>query len=148
VRNRPLRESADAFFEAEADPDLRLLLQTLDNQLGGLGRYILMLPNSTQPRLDIQVQAIAAIGRARELLGLYNGDYALLEDIDPGSSRSLSVLIGGREATVGQLARATADHFQVPVRKLRFALPQSERLTWDELRGFVDWGTRRRVPLR
>lgn len=148
IRNRPSRSVTDALFAAETLPELRPILENVEERLGPNRRFLLLTPHPQGAPLDLQVQAIAGAGGARNLTGLFHGEQPLLQDAPRGSPRSLQVLMGSNEGRVADLARLVSDYFEIPLRKLRLGLPQSERITWDELRGFVDWGTHRRVPLR
>jgi hypothetical protein len=148
LRDKPVEGVLNDLFSIQTQPDLRAAVDAIDVALTGHKQYYLLTPESTAPSASLTVTGRSGEAGAMHITSVLNGEHELLQDVAPDSPRSLVKIFAGELATVDQFRTALARYFRVPILQLDLNLVRSQRLAWDNLAGFVDWGARSRTILR
>jgi len=148
IRDKPLEGVLPVLFSVQSDPDLRPVVDALDAALSNHKPHYLLTPDVTAPTASLTITGKTESGATR-LTGVLNGEHPLLEDVQSGSSRSLvRVFAGATSATADEFRTVLAKYFRVSVSQVDLNLVRSQRLAWDDLVGFVEWGARSHTVLR
>lgn len=149
LRNRPLAVPLPDLFGVQVLPALKPAVEALNVRLGPSRRFFLLTPDAAVPVVSLSVTTARDEDERQKLRGIYYETVPLLEDVEPGSERSLSRLLGGAmEATGADLRRVLSRYFRVPEAQMDLGRSRFEVIGWDELTGLVDWGVESGLQLR
>jgi hypothetical protein len=149
LRERPLFGGLDDLFFAQSSPDLKGVVEALDAELSPHKRFFLLTPEASAPQIALTIAGDRQPDGSLRVASILNGACSLLQDAPRNSPRSLtSNFAGALSATADQLKTVLARYYRAPVAQINLNLLGSQRISWDDLTGFVDWGTRVRTTLR
>jgi hypothetical protein len=148
IRDRPLEGALADLFSIQTEVDVRSAIDALDGAIGTFKNRFLLTPDVSGAKASLTVTGDPDPGGGIQLTSILNGEHSLLQDVQPGSPRSLAAIFGKNSATAEEFRFELARYFRVPVSQLDLNLIRSLRLSWDDLTGFVQWGARTRTILR
>jgi PIN like domain len=148
LRDKPLEGALTDLFSVQSQPEMRSIIDALDGMLGSYKSHFLLSPEISAPRASLTVAGDRSDGGGIRINSILNGEHPLLQDVGPGSARSLAAIFGKGSATADEFRVVLARYFRVPTAQLDLNLIRSLRVSWDDLTGFVQWGARTPTTLR
>ena len=139
----------DDLFAGQSAPDLKNIVDALDAELSYHKRFFLLTPEVSSPQIALTITGDRQQDGSLRVTSILNGAYPLLQDAPRNSPRSLtSNFTGAFSGTADQFKTVLARYYRAPVAQIDLDLLRSQRISWDDLTAFADWGTRVRTILR